>query len=186
MNIKQIICLAAVFGFCVWGQAQCSITNVTLFVSAGTTGGTNANVIYNVQSGQIAKIVYAAVTGQSLLEVDLSNSVYTNASLMFTSTNNLSNDLPVIAGPATISLIRNGNTVGNSVICTVEISTPSTSSSSSFVPSTAIVIPADSGGSVNIILESSPDLVSWYPSLPGTYGADYTNRFFRVRAQLAQ
>jgi len=35
---------------------------------------------------------------------------------------------------------------------------------------------------VNVILESSTDLVTWTQANPGTYGASTTKRFFRVRA----
>lgn len=49
-------------------------------------------------------------------------------------------------------------------------------------PGTGVVIPSDATGPVEIILESSADLVSWVASVPGIYGANTTNRFFRVRA----
>jgi len=50
------------------------------------------------------------------------------------------------------------------------------------LPVNSVVIPSDATGPVQIILESSSDLINWVPSLPGTYGSTYTNRFFRVRA----
>ncbi len=54
---------------------------------------------------------------------------------------------------------------------------------SNYVPADAIVIPGSATGNVQIILESSPDLVNWTAASPGTYGASAgTNRFFRVRA----
>ena len=46
----------------------------------------------------------------------------------------------------------------------------------------AVVVPEDASGPVQIILESSTDLVSWTEANPGTYGASTTRRFFRVRA----
>ncbi|MEO8351716.1 MAG: hypothetical protein ABI680_08290, partial [Chthoniobacteraceae bacterium] len=49
-------------------------------------------------------------------------------------------------------------------------------------PSNAVVIPADATDPVNIILESSIDLVTWTPALPGAYGGSTARRFFRVRA----
>ena len=52
-----------------------------------------------------------------------------------------------------------------------------------YVPADAIVIPSSATGTVQIILESSPDLVNWTAASPGFYGPDTTsNRFFRVRA----
>lgn len=57
---------------------------------------------------------------------------------------------------------------------------------SNYVPADAIVIPASVTGNVQIILESSPDLVNWTAANPGTYGASAgTNRFFRVRAAVS-
>lgn len=56
---------------------------------------------------------------------------------------------------------------------------------SNYVPADAIVIPASATGNVQIILESSSDLVNWSAANPGTYSAvGTTNRFFRVRASV--
>jgi len=67
---------------------------------------------------------------------------------------------------------------------TFQITTPTCANVvSNYVPADAIVIPASATGSVQIILESSPDLVNWTAANPGTYGASAgTNRFFGVRA----
>ena len=67
---------------------------------------------------------------------------------------------------------------------TFQITTPASANVvSNYVPADAIVIPASATGSVQIILESSTDLVNWTAANPGTYGASSaTNRFFRVRA----
>ena len=70
---------------------------------------------------------------------------------------------------------------------TFQITTPATATVvSNYVPADAIVIPASATGNVQIILESSPDLVNWTAASPGTYGASAgTNRFFRVRAAVS-
>ena len=60
--------------------------------------------------------------------------------------------------------------------------TIASSTDSSIIPANCVVIPSDATGPVQILLESSADLVSWTGALPGTYGASSTNRFFRVRA----
>lgn len=67
---------------------------------------------------------------------------------------------------------------------TLQITTPATATTvSNYVPADAIVIPASAAGNVQIILESSTDLLNWTAASPGTYGASSTtNRFFRVRA----
>jgi len=92
--------------------------------------------------------------------------------------------LPVIAGPATVQLIweeavddmdidENGITV-----CTVEVA----SKEPTTTPTGAVVIPADSAGPVEIVLESSADLITWTAAQPGIYGSTAERRFFRVRA----
>lgn len=58
---------------------------------------------------------------------------------------------------------------------------PSDSPASPFSGS-AVVIPEDASGPVEIILESSTDLVNWSAANPGTYGSSTGRRFFRVRA----
>ena len=96
----------------------------------------------------------------------------------------------VIAGPATFTLIATVNLVsqGNvvtgqdNVLCTIVTALEHSCASNQFTPNTGVVIPADSGGPVNIILESSVDLINWIQADPGTYGTSTTNRFFRVRA----
>jgi hypothetical protein len=67
---------------------------------------------------------------------------------------------------------------------TYQITTPATANViSNNVPADAIVIPASARGSVEVILESSPDLINWTAANPGLYGPSAaTNRFFRVRA----
>ncbi len=50
------------------------------------------------------------------------------------------------------------------------------------VPTSSVVIPTDASGPVEIILESSADLVTWTQAVPGTYSSSTENRFFRVRA----
>ena len=98
-----------------------------------------------------------------------------------------------IIGPATITLeavesvqSQGGAMTGqDNALCTISTNqvNQSTTAVSNYIPADAIVIPASATGSVQIILESSPDLVNWTAASPGTYGASAgTNRFFRVRA----
>ena len=49
-------------------------------------------------------------------------------------------------------------------------------------PVNTVVIPTDANGNVEIILESSTDLVNWTAASPGEYSSATQNRFFRVRA----
>ena len=168
MNTKMILCLAMLLSF---HRLAYSSTNLTLFVK-GNTNNLPAVTNFNVSAGQTAKILYVAPSAGS------PGISYNGITILVDAS---ANHLPVIVGPATITLDVSIQGPNYFSLCTIELSNPG----ETFVPSNAGVIPADSGGPVNIILESSSNLINWYPSLPGTYGANYTNRFFRVKAQLA-
>ena len=165
MNIKAIICFALLVGF---HNRVVGSTNVTLVAI-----GTNTTTL-NIATGQLAKVSYLYLQSASSFTINVQGAALSFVSSLMPASP------PVIVGPATFTLTC--FSPANGSVCTVELSTPD----GSFLPSNAVVIPADSGGPVNIILESSADLINWYPSLPGAYGANYTNRFFRVRAQRGQ
>lgn len=57
-----------------------------------------------------------------------------------------------------------------------------TKQADSFTPSSGLVIPADEAGPVNVLLESSTDLMTWTEALPGSYGTSSNERYFRLRA----
>jgi len=94
--------------------------------------------------------------------------------------------LPVIVGPATLQVIWEeaaecdgiGSKRNGVAICTVEV----VSREPTTTPTGAVVIPADSAGPVEIVLESSADLITWTTAQPGIYGSTAERRFFRVRA----
>lgn len=50
------------------------------------------------------------------------------------------------------------------------------------IPSTAVVVPSNATGDVDVLLEQSTDMITWTQCLPGTYNASTQKRFFRVRA----
>lgn len=85
----------------------------------------------------------------------------------------------VIAGPATIRAVSTTSSAEFPCFCTLQVTKPT----STFVPVNTVVIPNDSGAPVNIIMESSMDMVTWNAASPGIYGTSTTNRFFRVRAE---
>ena len=49
------------------------------------------------------------------------------------------------------------------------------------VPLNAVVIPENTSGTFVVILESSTDMITWLPAVPGQYGSDTSKRFFRTR-----
>ena len=142
-------------------QLRANIVTLTASALAGQTNTTQ----FVVQTNVTAKILH----------------LYNSPGSLAIQVNGAGNNMPIVTGPATIVLSA-GQTGGPSAsMCT--ISTESNQCiTNQYTPNTGVVIPADSGGPVNIILESSVDLINWIPADPGTYGTSTTNRFFRVRA----
>lgn len=153
-------------------NAQCT-TNITV---VGTSGGVYGVInSLTLSNGQLAKLVTVAVPANDVnSRITVTFGTNTNPAMSY-SGGGWSGSPIVLVGPATIAASGYG-------FCTVELCIPC----ASFVPSTAVAIPADSGGPVNIILESSADLITWTAALPGTYGTSTKNRFFRVRALRTQ
>jgi hypothetical protein len=91
---------------------------------------------------------------------------------------NIPDALPKFTGPAQLQIFDEGGRNSRAVVGLkiIEIST------STVIPVNTVVIPSDASGPVEIILESSEDLVTWTPVNPGSYGASTERRFFRVRA----
>ena len=88
----------------------------------------------------------------------------------------------VIVGPCSIELSSDSTVQGyfvGGVVCYKIIRASEWNNS---LPTNTVVIPSDSSGPVEIILESSEDMVNWNSANPGTYGASTNERFFRVRA----
>ena len=86
--------------------------------------------------------------------------------------------LPTFAGPLDIRLWANTGSESKAftVLKITEIS------QSEVIPKNTVVIPADASGTVEIILESSEDLITWTPADSGSYGKGRAKRFFRVRS----
>lgn len=90
----------------------------------------------------------------------------------------------IVTGLTNITFISEGQGLSAFPWATLEIRTATSPTIvSNYVPADAVVIPSNATGNVQIILESSPDLVNWTAASPGIYAASSaTNRFFRVRA----
>jgi hypothetical protein len=146
----------------------------------GTTGGNNLPV----QTNNIVSVVgydwraMPTISGnyQDGTTINMSPFLGTSDSALFGS------QIPQIFTGLTSITVRKGSSSPGAA--TFQISTPANVTVvSNYVPADAIVIPASATGNVQIILESSADLVNWTAASPGTYGASSaTNRFFRVRA----
>lgn len=114
----------------------------------------------------------------SRLEVHKSNSPF-EFHLCYTS-ENPPIVFPKFTGPADIHISDQGGR-NSRVVVGLKITELS---GSKVIPTNTVVIPSDAAGPVEIMLESSEDLVSWTPVQSGTYGASTRQRFFRVRAEI--
>jgi hypothetical protein len=140
-----------------------------------------------VQTNQIVSLVGYNWIGQPQLLGNLPDGTVIDLTpfsrIPYGSSSAISSQLPqIITGVTNITLMP--ALYGGSGWATFQITTPASANVvSNYVPADAIVIPSSATGNVQIILESSTDLVNWTAVSPGTYGASSaTNRFFRVRA----
>ena len=128
-----------------------------------------------IDNGKVAEIIYAS-GGLSIRTYDFYNHLSEPAVTNF----NQSSSFPFyVSGQSRISGSYSTPTlVTFRIIPNVAVGSPTTN----YIPASAVVIPADSNGSVRIILESSADLITWTEANPGLYGSSSSKRFFRVRA----
>mgnify|MGYP001355044559 CR=1 FL=1 len=82
----------------------------------------------------------------------------------------------VVAGPVTLKVLSLDQAV------TTYHLRDNNATSSQLLPHGMVVVPTDAKGDVDVILESSTDLVNWTAAVPGKYGAATQRRFFRLRA----
>ena len=151
-----------------------------------TLSATNAaGVSLPLQTNQIVSLVGYDWGDNGVITITgyLSNGIGINVGPLAGGVTGPVSQIPQIeTGLTNISLAN--NRYNSPVWATFEITTPASANVvSNYVPADAIVIPSSATGNVQIILESSTDLVNWTAANPGTYGASSaTNRFFRVRA----
>ncbi len=140
----------------------------------------------NVQSNQLVSLIgYDWINKPRITAGYLLAGNYTYLGLdPYSTTNSGTNYLSSVSASIPQTVTGLSSIQVNVGWATFKIETPCTATViSNYVPADAIVIPASVTGNVQIILESSPDLVNWTAANPGTYGPSAaTNRFFRVRA----
>ncbi len=186
--------------FTLLNRLHADVVSLTVSSTASATVGNpgTSQIISNqiaIQTNVTAQILHLheftsgngtyAGGGRLIIQVNGLNFNYTESAI-----NSAGNNMPFVNGPAIIILtsqVSVSTTVGSAnaqdnMICTISTGPNIQCNTNLFTPNTGVVIPADSGGPVNIILESSVDLINWTPADPGTYGTSTTNRFFRVRA----
>ena len=152
------------------GVTQTALSNVQTQIVT-LTAQINSTKSYNFSTNQIVSVSSVGGGATPLMTVAFNN-ITTPVALSGSTT------YPVtFTGATNVSIVS----VSGSWFITLTVLTPSTNAVP-VVPVNSVVIPSDAKGPVQIILESSSDLVNWTASLPGTYGNTYSNRFFRVRA----
>lgn len=177
-NQIAVALFAIVLSLSFKGTAQ-TVQSVTIYSTNSITG-----FQYPLQTNQIVSVVgydwtdIPNVYGQLAdgTTISLLPYVYSPNSVAY-----FGSHIPqIVTGLTNVTILRRVN----SGWVTLQITTPTGANViSNYVPADAIVIPTSATGNVQIILESSPDLVNWTAASPGTYGASSaTNRFFRVRA----
>ncbi len=165
-----------------------TITNLVLTYSHSGPSPTTYTTSLSISSNHVARVLHLNITppppsaGNPQLIVNLGG---TNVAAYGTGDFSTFGGAPVVVGPATLRLtatVGANVTASGTMFCSAEV----TSLEDNFVPSNTVVIPSDVGGPVNIILESSVDLVNWTAAMPGEYGTNTLKRFFRIRAERTQ
>jgi len=156
---------------------QFLVLSLVVLIARFEAWGQDVTTVFNggvaVNEGYVCEILNMAGT------VSINNTNYTSSAyLSYAGTTPYSGyGVFPVAGPC---IIQAGTSSSLKGVMTYRIR-PNVSSSTS-IPANAVVIPTDATGDIDIILESSTDLVNWTQANPGTYGASATKRFFRVRA----
>src|SRR5687768_11411991 len=128
-----------------------NLRSATIYTNLFATWGTPASI--TLRAGEVATIESHSFDS-TMLTVELAEGKV--ASQIVDSKDDLELLPKVFAGPATIT-IKPYTSASRAQYCCISIK----SLEDTFSPSTAVVIPSDSGGPVKIILESSVDLVTW-------------------------
>lgn len=171
MKTKALLLVALLLTFHATAQTS-TFTNLVV--------GPNESASRKVNTGQVARVVTAKFPGgfgRLSIAVNGQAFAYSGSDLASGGTITGTAAPPTVAGPATITLA----TATRSAFCTIELIDPI----KDLTPSTAVVIPADAGAPVKMVLESSTDSITWTEASTGTYGTATQKRFFRVRAERA-
>jgi hypothetical protein len=155
----------------------------TYTIVDGTLGNGNLGGVLVEEGYKVTILGYALRTGDiplngpsSRIEVE-----FQNHSTMFSLTEEVKvvGEL-VFEGPVTIDARAEGNE-DTLAVATVKIerSTPP----ADIVPHNSVVIPSDSTGPVEVIMERSTDLLNWVEADPGTVDPSAEGVFFRLRVK---
>lgn len=186
MNIKALLFCSIVLGALSAGAVEHGHLS---YQHIGVSDGYVTS--YDDESLELAAgdfVIFSASSSSARINVTLpdeSTLLYNGIQLGSTITQANYNSLPAqqkIVGPCSVTLGYQSYNNPSTVTVYVAYELTRASNATSSLPSNSVVIPTDATGNVEIILESSEDLVSWTAASPGTYGSSTKKRFFRVRA----
>jgi len=172
---SQMLTTLALIGFLSLAtRAHGELFTVVLCTDTNSGYATATNIL--VSPGSILE--WGAVNGVNVAWYlpDSPGSTNFTRRLGYSTTWNVQSAVRAVVGPALVEISLGGG--ADLSFCTLKI----TKQGETFTPSTAVVIPSDAQGPVDIVLESSTNLVQWTQALPGTYGTSSQLRYFRVRA----
>ena len=185
MEQKVLLLLSLVIGFYSLSAAEHGYLSYQHVNNGSNSVQTYDDVIITLSEGDY--ITFSAGNSPNgyspRIEVELpdESTILYEASEIGAHRNNYTVPVPQkIVGPCILRLCSYGQVQSGPVYIAYELTRASDNTSS--LPSNSVVIPTDATGDVEIILESSEDLVNWTSADPGTYGSSTDKRFFRVRA----
>lgn len=164
--MKPLICALLLTGACASAEIETWIGQNTPF-DAIRTINVSSNEIFLLEGA-----VETVANGGSIVTFSKANTNSITNVIQI----NVANYYPMpitLAGPMTVKMQSSSG-----CMFTYEVREKNPAN---ITPSTAVVIPTDATGPVQVLFESSADLVNWNSALPGTYSANTTNRFFRTR-----
>lgn len=143
--------------------------------------GINSSSLSRVSITKNGKTLFLPVTenspdsaGFSAIGLILAGPLTIEASTSFTNKTS-SNSSNVISRPALVTFTVYTQSefmrTKNSSVATASVS-----------QTNSVVIPTDAAGPVNVVMETSADMITWNAANPGLYGASDPSRFFRIRA----
>jgi hypothetical protein len=160
----------------------------TLSVDSPRNGGaSSAEITVDANESAVIEVINYSVehnsyVGKAYLQVD-TGSGYVS---ILTNSNVLPSDKITIEGPCKFKLHVNNHSQSNyyyrmymKCLYRIVLKAGLSDNSKKF----ATVIPENSSGNVDIILEQSTDLINWTAVNPGSFPPSTAKRFFRVRSQ---
>ena len=147
-------------------------------IAYGDNAGTGAQGSYTVPTGCFATVTSVAIVGDRS-ELRIYDSI--NNHLVSIPADSLDGSIVLTAGYKLEAIAYRSDADS---LAFAQLTVSDIGQDSAHLPTNTAVIPTDASGPVNVILESSTDLINWTPALPGTYGANTASRFFRVRMEI--